>query len=52
VIDSTFVCFFGDLHIADIIHAIINIPAFNQANSYKLQLSNIRPSIAGCPTKT
>jgi hypothetical protein len=47
VIVSVFVFFFEALHIADMIHAMKNIHAFNQANWYKLQLSNIHQSKAG-----
>jgi hypothetical protein len=36
-----------DLQNADIIQLIKNTHAFNPANSYKLQLSNIHPSKAG-----
>jgi hypothetical protein len=40
-----------DLHNAEIIQEIINTPAFNHANLYKLVLLNIHPSRAGWPTK-
>jgi hypothetical protein len=39
--------FLDDLQSADTIQLIKNTHAFNPANSYKLQLSNIHPSKAG-----